>query len=676
MRLLVVTQVLDQDDPVLGFFVRWVEALASRVEEVTVVCLKEGTHDVPKNVRVYSLGKERGRPVLGSAAYAMRFLRLAWRRRRDHDAVFVHMNQEYVLIAGWLWKLLGTRVYLWRNHYAGSWLTDLAAILCTKVFCTSKHSYTAKYAKTTLMPVGVDTERFFPDARVKRRAHSILFLARMAPSKRPDLLIDALAMLARDGVAFTATFVGAPRPEDEAYHAALKERVRTLGLASRIAFRGAVTHDATPDLYRAHAVFVNASPSGMLDKTLFEAAACGCRVLASSDDWRALAGADSSFDSAETLAARLRAALAGEDAPPLAHVVEAHSLTTLAEVLVRRLAPRRALLFQNGSIGDFLMFVFLAEQLWRSGSFAEVVIAVPRNARFLASLVGRYPYIRVVTLSARRWGGFRDVIRARGRATVAILHPTIGRLPLRLKLIARLAAHGKGSLLIGFRDRGAGCRVLYTTLLDYDTSVGYDETMRRLAAAAGAAPDPGPPRLVIEEEPEAPVRHGLVGKRYVVFHPGASNPRRAFSVADASAVVTRLLADGYSEHVVLSAGPEERTYAAAIARASGASAVSLAVGLPAGELATLLTHAALCIGTDTGITHLACFLGARVLEVAHGATANWLAYYAPSATVLYRLEGEADTRTDRAYLEAHRAGRLRPFTNVPAAAVTDVLRLQ
>ena len=80
------------------------------------------------------------------------------------------MNQEYVLIAGWLWKLLGKRTYLWRNHYAGSWLTDVAAVFCTKVFCTSKHSYTVKYKKTVLMPVGVDTERFTPGARHRAQA--------------------------------------------------------------------------------------------------------------------------------------------------------------------------------------------------------------------------------------------------------------------------------------------------------------------------------------------------------------------------------------------------------------------------------------------------------------------------------------------------------------------------
>ena len=271
MKLLIVTQAVDTGDPVLGFFVGWITELSKHTERIEAICLKEGKHELPQNVRVHSLGKERG--PASRAAYAWRFLRLAWQLRGNYDAAFVHMNQEYTLIAGWLWKLLGKRVYLWRNHYAGSWLTDVAAAFCTKVFCTSQYSYTAKYAKTVLMPVGVDTELFVPQG--ERQPHSILFLARMAPSKRPDVLIEALGLLQKKGVTFTASFYGSPGPGDEAYYADLKERVGELSLSSQVHFHEAVRNTETPAIYAVHEVCVNLSSSGMFDKTIFEAAACG-----------------------------------------------------------------------------------------------------------------------------------------------------------------------------------------------------------------------------------------------------------------------------------------------------------------------------------------------------------------------------------------------------------------
>ncbi|MCR4276205.1 MAG: glycosyltransferase family 4 protein [Candidatus Parcubacteria bacterium] len=337
LKLLIVTQTVDTEDPVLGFFCRWVEEFAKRVESVEVICLKEGKHALPVNVRVHSLGKKessRQKAVGSRIRYTFRFLSLAWKLRKEYDAVFVHMNQEYIVIAGWLWKLLGKRVYMWRNYHGGNFLTDIAMAFCTKVFCTSRYSYTAKNKKTELMPVGVDTERFFPDARIPRIPRSILFLSGMWPSKRPEVLVDALAILAREGQTFTADFYGSPLPETRDYYEKLKEKVRALGLASSVTFYPGPPNYQTPDIFRAHEIFVNCSPSGMFDKTLFEAAACGALVVASSVDFALLAGQDTWFDSAETLAARLALVL-GNPASHQAPFVAEHSLAALAEKLAQ-----------------------------------------------------------------------------------------------------------------------------------------------------------------------------------------------------------------------------------------------------------------------------------------------------------------------------------------------------
>lgn len=315
MRLLIVTQVVDTQNPVLGFFHGWIAALAARVEQVEVICLYKGVYELPDNVRVHSLGKEAlqhatkgrgvGRRVLLPFTYAWRFLKLAWRLRTGYDTVFVHMNEEYPLIAGWLWKLLNMRVFMWRNHYAGSWRTRIAACFCTKVFCTSKHSFTARFKKTELMPVGVDIEKFMRDAAQPPAPRSILFLARIAPSKRPDLLIEALGLLIARGVSFTASIVGSPPVEHQRYYANVQARAEALGLHDRVRFHAGVPHDRAPLMFSSHEYFVNASPSGMLDKTIFEAAAAGAIVLASSDDFRDAAGDDYYFADATQLAEKL-----------------------------------------------------------------------------------------------------------------------------------------------------------------------------------------------------------------------------------------------------------------------------------------------------------------------------------------------------------------------------------
>jgi len=285
MNILIITQIVDRTDRELGFFHEWLCAFSDNFEFITVVCLKEGEHDLPDNVRVQSLGKEKGYSRL---RYLARFYRFVWKSRHDYDAVYIHMNQEYALLGGLLWRLLGKKVTMWRNHYAGSRITDLAALFCHKVFCTSRYSYTAKYTKTVFMPVGVPDRLFYPREDSERTPRSILSLGRIAPSKKIEQLISALATLSEQGIEFTATIVGNASPQYESYLADLKAQARAVcaGQTCTITFLPGVTYEETAEVYATHDIFVNLSKSGMLDKTLFEAMLCETLVVSCNKDLR------------------------------------------------------------------------------------------------------------------------------------------------------------------------------------------------------------------------------------------------------------------------------------------------------------------------------------------------------------------------------------------------------
>lgn len=334
MRLLVLTQTIDQDDLYLGFFCRWVDELAKHADSVTVVCLRVGQYALPRNVTVLSLGKEEGSSFF---TQVWRFFRYS--TTYNYDTVFVHMNQEYVLLGGWLWWLTGKKVFMWRNHYAGNPWTDMAAAFCTKIFCTSKYSYTAKYAKTMLMPVGVDTELFRPTSGA-REPRSILFYARLAPSKQPDVLLEALGLLKARGVEFSAHIYGTPLPKDRLFLLQLKERCASLGLVREVQFMPGSPHSQGPAIFSAHELFVNLGGSGMYDKTIFEAAACGCDVIAASDDWAALAGREFSAEAEPAALAEvlervlsLPAAQKQQRRERLLACIQEHTLSKLAERL-------------------------------------------------------------------------------------------------------------------------------------------------------------------------------------------------------------------------------------------------------------------------------------------------------------------------------------------------------
>lgn len=280
--LLVYCQAMDRNDSALGFFVDWIAELAKHHTHITVVCLKRGDDSgLPQNVTVCSLGKDEGK---GRATYIARALSIAWKQRAHYDSVFVHMNEEYLLLCGWLWRLLGKRVSMWRNHHSGTWRTQLAGWFCNRVLCTSRFSYTASFPNNRLMPVGVNLSRFSVDVTIARTSKKILFLARLDRSKGVEVVIRALARVTQNVPDATLEIVGSPTDPQSTYPAELMALTQELKLATHVSFIGSVANAQTPDMYRSAAVFVNASSSGMYDKTIFEAMACGCIVVASNDN--------------------------------------------------------------------------------------------------------------------------------------------------------------------------------------------------------------------------------------------------------------------------------------------------------------------------------------------------------------------------------------------------------
>lgn len=243
MRILICTQVLDPRDPVLGFFARWVEEFKKHAE-VVVVTRKD-------------LGGG------GRLLRALRFLRLAM--RLEYDAVFVHMNPEYVVVAGWYWSLVGKRAALWYTHKSVDAKLRLAALLVDVIFTASKESFRLKSSKVRVMGHGIDTDFFAPDPSVERGSH-YLSVGRLMPSKRHDLAIDAAVAAGR------ALRIAGSGPEQ----GALEAYARKAG--AQVEFLGPLTQQALRDEYRRAALLVHTSETGSLDKVVLEALACGCPI--------------------------------------------------------------------------------------------------------------------------------------------------------------------------------------------------------------------------------------------------------------------------------------------------------------------------------------------------------------------------------------------------------------
>ncbi|MFA6519724.1 MAG: glycosyltransferase [Candidatus Paceibacterota bacterium] len=271
MKLLIVTQSVDQEDSDLGFFVRWIEEFAKHAEHLEVICLKEGKHKLPANVRVHSLGKERASMIYHTStwrrvAYAARFYVLMWRLRHEYDTVFVHMNPEYVILGGVFWRMWGKKIALWYTHKSVDLKLRVAEKLAGIIFTASKESFRLASKKVHVMKHGIDVDFFSPDARIARGDWA-LSVGRLMPSKRHDL---AIRRAVQEGRALRIAGEGPERARLEALAHELHASVQ---------FLGALTQAQLRDEYRTAAYFIHTSETGSLDKVVLEALACGLPIV-------------------------------------------------------------------------------------------------------------------------------------------------------------------------------------------------------------------------------------------------------------------------------------------------------------------------------------------------------------------------------------------------------------
>ena len=258
MKLLIVTQTIDINDPVLGFFCRWVEEFAKHCEKVTVICLHEGIHSLPNNVRVTALGKTRVGRVFD-------FLHLCISRRFEYDIVFVHMNPEYIVIAGTLWRLMSKKIALWYTHKSVNLKLRIAVFFADIVFTASVESFRLPTKKLHVMGHGIDTDFFFPDTSIPRE-NWLLSVGRLMPSKRHDLVIRRAARKQKE------LRIAGEGPERHNLEMLAHE------LGARVQFLGPLTQRQLRDEYRRAVLLIHTSETGSLDKVVLEALACGLPV--------------------------------------------------------------------------------------------------------------------------------------------------------------------------------------------------------------------------------------------------------------------------------------------------------------------------------------------------------------------------------------------------------------
>lgn len=127
-----------------------------------------------------------------------------------------------------------------------------------------------------VVPNGVDVDTYTPRPETKTVHPTLLFLGRLKQYKRVDLVIQAVARLAADGIEVQLRVGGAGDQAD-----ALEALAIRLKVDDRVRFLGFVPNDVKLDLLQSSWLHVLTSPKEGWGISNIEAAACGTPTIAS-----------------------------------------------------------------------------------------------------------------------------------------------------------------------------------------------------------------------------------------------------------------------------------------------------------------------------------------------------------------------------------------------------------
>jgi glycosyltransferase involved in cell wall biosynthesis len=274
MKLLICTQAVDENHPILGFFIGWIKEFAQHFDEVHVICLIKGEHSLPDNVYVYSLGKEEGENKL---KYLRRFYKyfshIFFKVRVDY--VFFHMGAIYNILASpffFIRRLYKTKFYWWKTHGHINLAGRIALFFIDRIYTAVAESFPIATSKRVIVGHAIDTTLFNFETSAGREP-VLLFVGRLSKSKRVEQVLQVTKELLHEGVQCKTRIIG--KVVNSKYYQDLVAESRAYDLNRTVTFIESMPHNTLVDAYHSAKVFMNPSDNDGLDKVILEAMATG-----------------------------------------------------------------------------------------------------------------------------------------------------------------------------------------------------------------------------------------------------------------------------------------------------------------------------------------------------------------------------------------------------------------
>jgi mannosyltransferase len=206
---------------------------------------------------------------------------LIWHARRNNEMIVGVLLRTF----GWPLKLVFTSAAQ-RHH---SWITRWLIRRMDAIIATSDISASFLKRAATVIPHGVDTDRYAPpadravafaEAKLPGR-YAIGCFGRVRAQKGTDVFVEAMCRLLPRFPDFTAVIVGAVAVEQTSFANDLKKKIAAAGLASRIVITDVLPIEDVQHWYQRLTIYAFTSRNEGFGLTLIEAMAVGAALVAS-----------------------------------------------------------------------------------------------------------------------------------------------------------------------------------------------------------------------------------------------------------------------------------------------------------------------------------------------------------------------------------------------------------
>jgi mannosyltransferase len=206
---------------------------------------------------------------------------LIWHARRNDEMIAGVLLRSL----GWPLKLVFTSAAQRHHRRFTRWLIRRM----DGVIATSDLSASYLKREATVIPHGVDTDRYAPPAdRAAAFAQAGLpgrtaigCFGRVRAQKGTDVFVDAMCRLLPRYPDFTAVIAGAITVDQVAFANDLKKRIEAAGLQSRIVMTGELPIEDLPRWYQRLTIYAFTSRNEGFGLTLIEAMSAGAALVAS-----------------------------------------------------------------------------------------------------------------------------------------------------------------------------------------------------------------------------------------------------------------------------------------------------------------------------------------------------------------------------------------------------------